>query len=72
LAQVVGLEEAPFVSKPERPGRYFYTFEYEYAYQGKRYVSEQYTYGGRDSAEAVCRYKPGDSLTAYVNPQKPE
>jgi hypothetical protein len=57
---------------PDRPGRYYYTFKYEYTYRGERYVSEQYTYGGRNSSEAVCRYKSGDSLVAYVNPKKPD
>ncbi len=58
-------------SSPDKPGRYFYTFEYRYAYQGREFLSDRYSYGGRDTAEAVCNYKPGDSVTAYVNPNDP-
>ena len=58
-------------TSPDRPGRYFYTFEYQYSYQGQEYVSDRYSYGGRDTAEAVCNYKTGDELTAYVNPENP-
>lgn len=58
-------------SSPDRPGRYFYTFEYRYTYQGRDFLSDRYSYGGRDMAEAVCNYKPGDAVTAHVNPNNP-
>ncbi|GAB4438652.1 MAG: hypothetical protein Kow0031_20550 [Anaerolineae bacterium] len=58
-------------TSPDRPGRYFYTFEYRYTYQDREFLSDRYSYGGRDTAEAVCNYKPGDRVTAYVNPNDP-
>jgi hypothetical protein len=54
-----------------RPGKYRYTFEYEYTYQEKTYVSDRYTYGGRNTSEGVCKYQIGDTLTAYVDVKNP-
>ncbi|MCB0197769.1 MAG: DUF3592 domain-containing protein [Anaerolineae bacterium] len=58
-------------SQPDRPGRYYSTFEYQYTYLDRTYRSDQYRYGGRDMSVAVCRYQVDDSLTAYVNPNNP-
>ena len=55
----------------DQPGKYHYTFEYEYTYSDQNYVSNRYTYAGRDTSEAVCTYKAGDSVIAYVDPNNP-
>lgn len=59
------------IPQPDRPGRYHHTFAYAYTYLDQDYVSEQYRYGNRDTAEAVCRYRVGDPVIAYVDPNNP-
>lgn len=58
-------------SSPDRPGRYRYTFEYTYTYRDDPYRSTRYTYGGRDTSRAVCAYRTGDAITAYVRTDNP-
>lgn len=53
-----------------RPDKHFYSFKYEYTFAGKIYTSDKYTYTGGKS-EAVCEFKQGQKITAYVNPNDP-
>jgi len=47
------------------------TQSYEDSFRGQNYVSDRYAFGGRDTGEAVCKYKVGDELVAYVDPEAP-
>jgi hypothetical protein len=53
-----------------RPDKHFYSFKYEYTFADKIYTSDKYTYAGGKS-EAVCEFKQGQKITAYVNPNNP-
>jgi hypothetical protein len=58
-------------SSGDRPGRYRYEFTYQYIYGDHQYISDRYTYLGRNTSIAVCNYRVGDLVTAYVNQRNP-
>lgn len=57
---------------PHRP-RTTYHFRYEYQYKGKTYTSSRYHYKSEDGhSEAVARFRPGDEIQVFLNPENPE
>ena len=72
LAKVIESHKTSRSGSADRPGRTRYAFQYEYVFEGTTYISDRYTYAGWDKSEAVCKYKSGDSVIAYVDPRNPE
>jgi hypothetical protein len=58
-------------SSSDRPGRSRYDFAYEYTYSNQRYTSKRYTYSHRNRSIAVCHYRVGQTITAYVDGNNP-
>jgi hypothetical protein len=48
-----------------------YVIKYTFEHDGKKYSSERYRYS-HDTPRDVLQYKPGDTLTALINPDNPE
>ena len=46
-------------------------FEYQYEYRGRTYTSDRYHYKTGSNAEAVKRFRPGQRLTVYIDPEQP-
>lgn len=67
----VMLSEKRLNGHPHRPHTSF-NFRYEYQYKGKTYSSSRYHYKSEDGhAEAVARYRPGDKIKVFLNPEDP-
>lgn len=58
-------------SSSDRPGRARYEFAYDYTYGNQPYTSKRYTYSHRDRSVAVCNYRVGQTITAYVDVNNP-
>jgi hypothetical protein len=59
-------------TNPHRPSTSF-DFSYQYQYRGKTYTSSRYHYkteGGH--AQAVARYRAGDAISVFLDPEHPE
>ncbi len=47
-----------------------YLIHYSYQHDGQGYQSDRYSYS-YDTPKDVLQFEPGDTLTAYVNPENP-
>jgi len=47
-----------------------YLIHYSYQYEGQSYQSDRYRYS-HGTPDDVLQFEPGDTLTAYVNPENP-
>jgi hypothetical protein len=71
-ARVLEMERYYFKANPDRPPKVKYRFSYEYEFQGRRYVSERYSFRGDEGFHAYSRFRAGDKTMAWIDAERPE
>jgi hypothetical protein len=71
-ARVLEMERYYVKANPDRPPKVKYRFSYEYEFQGRRYVSERYSFRGDEGFHAYAQFRAGDETTAWIDAERPE
>ena len=59
-------------NSPSSRVRTAYHFRYQYEYQDETYTAKRFSYKTEGQAAAVRRFRPGDRIAVYIDPQNPE